>query len=688
METENHMRARTFLNFVSHYLWLLFIGYAFLLVLCLKSYQEVPEIKSKNSEIHWNSSYNPHIFGFISDSHIASYNFLSINDTESILNIYNKTNAEKILFAGDICDNFGSNSIIKHGQQYINDFIIYQKITSRYPNDFIIAASGNHDEFGVDSYNSTSHFILHYVDFYKNNEIYKDYDNFLISKVKLDDIDIFVLNPYQYPTVSAGLGYYMNLTRDMMDKIEKALMSPSNATARLLLTHFPLSYSMIDVKSSSKKTLTDIVASSNITAILAGHSHLELVIHRKTSLEIHTCAVKKEAENGRGYRFISIDNGGLSDHSFNLKGEMPEALLTYPIPKKYISDQTDFSIENFNEAEARVVHFSENPNLNITATCYCKTNDYKSMPTLLQFQRIIRRNQSLYSIPLKKLCDNSNSNGFSEYQLTFSGDWNYSTTFVVSDSVKLDREILDTDVSFHKSMIIIGIICWIIIFIVWCPFPPLKCFDILSDWIAGNDDHYEPNCANQTAKYVGVIFGFLLMKSQIYNNIPLWIQIVYFLFVLSPIFIPVCFLKSGNSYGFIYFVGYYLKSFAFDYWGVILTSYFILFVLLPSTIIFSEIAYFIQTRKCSYSFLIDVSLALLQFGMIIIVAETSLYQATTFVLTICSPLFVIEPIAIIIMEILSFSKHANLKQQKERKIENESSMHDDIETNIDDKIEL
>ena len=161
------------------------------------------------------------------------------------------------------------------------------------------------------------------------------------------------------------------------------------------------------------------------------------------------------------------------------------------------------------------------------------------------------------------------------------------------------------------------------------------------------------------------------MKSQIYQNIPKWIQIVFFFLVLSPLFVPICLLKSGNSYGFIYFIGYYLKSFAFDYWPVTLTSYFVLFVLLPSTIIFAEIAYFIQTKKCSYSFLVDVCLVLMQFLMIAIVAETSLYQSTTLIFTICSPLFVIEPIIILIMEIFTFSKYSKQYDAKEYKIQDE-----------------
>lgn len=127
------------------------------------------------------------------------------------------------------------------------------------------------------------------------------------------------------------------------------------------------------------------------------------------------------------------------------------------------------------------------------------------------------------------LCnDGSQFDGFGEYRLNFSGDWNYSENFVVSESVKLEREILDTDVSFHKSMIIVGIVCWIVTFIVWVPFPPLNCFNQLSDWIAGENEDYENNCSNKCIKFTGIVFGFLVMKSQIYKNIPRWISMILF----------------------------------------------------------------------------------------------------------------------------------------------------------------
>lgn len=87
--------------------------------------------------------------------------------------------------------------------------------------------------------------------FLQEKKIYNEYENFLISRVKHDDIDIFVLNVYHYPTVNTGLGYYMNIHSGMIDRIESVLSQKSDSKR----THFTLSYTTERVRSKSKKTL-------------------------------------------------------------------------------------------------------------------------------------------------------------------------------------------------------------------------------------------------------------------------------------------------------------------------------------------------------------------------------------------------------------------------------------------------
>lgn len=634
--------THTILYLLSQYAWLLIVGLLYYYLSNKVEYSKPPEIKSFKQPIEWNSSYNPHIFGLISDLHITNYFPQRETDTRTILDLYNESGVEKVLIAGDICDNYETNTKIKYGHQYEDDFIRYKKIVDAYPSDLLIVASGNHDEFGIESYNSDNHYILKYCDFYHKNEIYSKYEKFIISKVTYDDIEFFILNPYRYPTVRAGIGYYMALNREILDLIEKVLFEKSNSTARFLLSHFPLSLQNFWVKSSSQKTLIEIVSSSNITSSLVGHSHIERTIHRNGSIEIHSIPLMDWKLKGRGFGYFSLDNGGFSYRSFSLKKEKPVAVLTYPIEKKYVSKMTDFSIENFEASEIRVVYFSEDSNLNITVSC---SNGYSNKTDSLKFRRIIRSNQSLYSTRLKDVCLIRNENKLNEFHLTFSGDWKYSADFVVGDSVTLDKEVLENDTNQYKSVLIIGTFVWFLLLFVWFPFsgPPKFCEE-LNSLICSSDCHFYWYLFE-------VIFGPLVYKSRIYNNVSKKIQIVYFVLILSPLFLPYCFMKIGeNGFGFIYLCGYYVGWFEFDLWASSLLGFFAVLILTPSTIVFSAISQISQTLNWSFVYLFDIFVALIQFLLIFVGIFKFLYQSTGFLFSITSPIFAFVPLIILILE--------------------------------------
>lgn len=608
------------------------------------SYRAVPDIKQTIHHQKWNSSYDPHIFGLFSDAHITPYRPQRSVDTKSILKILNESGVEKILISGDISDNFGTNFTFKLGQQYEEDFIEYQKVAKDYPSDFLIVASGNHDEFGVEEYNSKDHYILQYCDFYKNKEIYKKYENFLISKVVYKDVEIFVMNPYHYPTVRAGVGYYMYLTTEMLDIIEKSL-SEKTAFTRLLITHFPTNFRNQNVHSSSGKTLTEILSSSSITSIIAGHSHTYRVLHRNSTLEIHSPSINPGRRCGQRYGYISIDNGYFSYQMTRLNEECLKAVLTYPIEKKYLSKMTDFSRSKYEESEIRVVTFSENPKLNIKVTCVNNNNNNR-YNGFLKFKRVLRRNESLYSAPLNEICGSLTQDDRIYFNLTFSGDWSHSSSFLVGNSVTFDKEVVEDDLNLYIATFYIGFLMYVFVLFIWCPFfsPPKFCND-LNSWINGAT-------MNSSMKYFGIFFSFLVMKSRIFFNINKKIQIIYFIVALSPLFLPIAIMKIGeDQYGLILSFGYYLKDFVIDVWGVDLFALFAVLVLVPSTIVLSAIAQFKQSFKCIPFYIFDFAMFVAQIPLVIFAIGRFLYQSTPLFYAVTSPVLGIGSAVIFILEL-------------------------------------
>lgn len=617
-----------------------------------KNYSYNPIIKSNKFCGKFKSSYNPHIFGFISDLHITSSFYPQrISDTESILTILNESGVERVLIGGDIVENYDSK-YFKYGHQTESDFISYSKIEKKYSSDFFIVASGNHDEFGIEEYQSNDHYILKYCSFYSKQNKYKKYENFYISKVYIDDIELFVLNPFIYPTTKAGIGFFMRFTTEMLDALEKVLYEPfdSKSTIRLLLTHSPFFFSNLNAKSSSHKTLIEILSSSNLTSILVGHTHHERVVHRNGTIEIQSISVKDSIFKGRGYNLISIDNNGFSYHSFNLIHERPQALLTFPIEKRLVSKMTDFSFDKFNEAEIRVVHFSENSNLNISVKC---DGNFGVKTGLLHFQRVIRRNESLYSIPLNEVCPLKkfeNVNEISEFRLTFSGDWNYSSEFVVGNSVTLEKEAKEKDLDVFIGIGAVGFLSWIFLVFIWSPIKPPKYCDEVNLLICNLETFSIKNI-------LGLLFGPFAIKSRIYHNVSRKVRNAYFIICIVFLYFPMCFMNVGKNYwGYIIFYGYCLVDFQYDYWGQVLFGFFVILVLIPSTVVFSAMAQFNQIL-CFYPvFIIDIAFALFQIVGVFIGMLNVVHMSTDKLLSITSPLFGIAPLIIFYLEAILFRK--------------------------------
>lgn len=113
----------------------------------------------------------------------------------------------------------------------------------------------------------------------------------------------------------------------------------------------------------------------------------------------------------------------------------------------------------------------------------------------------------------------------------------------------------------------------------------------------------------------------------------------------------------------------YLESFKLDIWGSMLTSYYVIFVLLTSTIVFSSISYLNETKKWQYVFIFDILTFMSQFPLLKIAIFDILYQSTSLLYALTSPIFVFSPISIIFMEIFLFIKYLKDLKIEKRQIE-------------------
>ncbi|KAK8888706.1 Transmembrane protein 62 [Tritrichomonas musculus] len=639
----------------SQYSWLAIFGSFFFIFYLTLYYHDPPTINSLPSS-KWDSASDPHIFGLVSDIHISKYNNKTSKDTESALSIFTESGVEKILICGDLVENFeGKSSLFRNSRQLEEEFVQYKKLEDKYQKDFIIVASGNHDEFTLDTYNSKIHYLLKYCSYYSKNNFFADWKNFVISKFKYHDIEIFVLNIYNYPSSPSRIGHYSDVTPEILDIIEQKLSEPSNSTVRLLINHYPLHFYNEYARSSSKKNLIEIISSYHISAVLTGHTHKMRIMHHNETLEIHPYALKTFRE----YAYISMDNGGLSFHEFSLNNDKPLAILTYPINKKLISKETDFTFSNFEKADIRVICFSERQDLKINVHCHWGNNTNQGA---LHFQRIIRTNESLYSIPLKDICKINDDHifiekKFEEFHLSFSGDWNHSTDFIVGDSATLSKEYLENDFQPFYGLIFISLIYYLIVLFVFGPFPPSTYCQKANEWISNMS---EEHCI------LGVIFGFLPMKARIYNNFQRTHRNTIFFVALFPFFLPSGLIRFyDQSYGFFFIYGYYFKKVCYDLYGQIFAAFFVIIVLLPATIVFSSLAQLQQMNRWCPAFYFDVFFGLLQIPLTFFGIFTIMHQSTNLVLSILSPYFSFAPIILIILQLHILYKYTrNLKSNE------------------------
>lgn len=540
---KSHAGLRTLAYYLSQYLWLLYIVIP---VVCSIIF---PKLKARvlvhSSKTQFNNSENPIVFAHITDSHINTIRPESIMAYSEMVRLIKAVSPEFIIHTGDMVDNYDSLSMLRYGDQDERSWVIYKDQMRELSDIPIIEMAGNHDMFGIKSVLSHKNHIIDYSYGITRQNTRNDED-FIIKSYHLGSAktNIITINPFKFPTAHPPLHLYVRYSKHLLDRLEHEIQKSHSKS--IIAGHFPVG-SIHSKKSSSGKRFTDIIGSDDsVLAYLSGHSHPvkpDVFHHGKGGVEILGPASFINSKFG----VVTIDNHGIAWSMIDTTNPQ-KGVLSYPVPKKQISKNVIFNDRQ--NTSIRVIMFSNQINHSIHFTL--KKSSKNVFSGTLNYTRNLPRGQTLYSFPIKDCIKEDGS-----YTITFSGDFNGSTEFLIGETFKTSTAILTEYPKLVESLTITFPVFLAILFIVTIIIPFNCCqwqtkLDSLEVWV-------ETGEGNDTYWVVPTLFGFLLMRAR-FQRVPLYIKIFVFLMILYSFCGPLLFFMTEDLIGFVWPYGYYIDK--------------------------------------------------------------------------------------------------------------------------------
>lgn len=566
------------------------------------------------------------IFGHLTDTHVNVYNAINNLRLNISLQQIIASGVRAVLHTGDLIDNWGKEDEPGYANQFKPDGEIYGRIISIFPLDSnnFIEVTGNHDQYGVYSFDSKHHYFLNYSHFYKNHPINK-IEDYWYTKTTVNDTDILIMNPTRYPSAHARLNFWINPSIEQLDLYESKLSNITRPT--ILLCHFPISLWDNLKKSTNGKSISEILQDSNVSLILTGHLHPRTALfeHHKSVLEV----VGSDSKGHKNYGLVSMDNGNTAYHSANIEKPL-KAIVTYPIPKMQLTKMVVF---NQKKSFIHVVAFSKSEEMQLYVNGAGYTNQK------MKWIKSINELQQLYSLPLD--VDQG------EYHISISGDWNYEMDFVVSDSIKIGTE----KTRGYRNLCYLGIsvlvVFCIIFLLITFPFYEFKFSIRLNSWVMGQED--------QQYWIYSMIFGYFAIRTRI-RMLPIWFRVSLFIAVLWPLVLPIALIEVESHYGFVWLYGYFVDSVYYDVYGQFYGVAYYVGNILP--IIFFSSALSVS-KPWNKVLLIDIVVGSLGLVTPWIITYFSVYEAVNFLFAFTSFTFIIIPYILysMLFVIIYRSKH-------------------------------
>lgn len=580
------MNRYLFLHYVGQYLLptMLIIELILLYKSNVPYYQDVGPIpvKSNDDALKFNPAIPPLIISHITDTHINTYNSTYGQHLEKCLKSSILYQPDVLLHTGDAVDNFCTDQRPKYGDQCSNDFTLYDKIISKYKSDFktILGTAGNHDMFGIFSFDSPKFHFLKTARKYYDNPM-QTYDEFLVSNypVKVNEdltINFISMNPFRFPTAHPSFMYYAHTWREFLDRLENVIQRIPVNDKIIFYSHYPQSMytSITNTPSTSFSTrgrrIKDLIERPNTIAYISGHTHSKSQLFEHHGLE-KNCqyleSIGNDIKDRPTYEIVTIDNLRVVYHQIQPNNQN-KCLITYPVP---VNQTTVYSYIDDENAPIRMVCFSEKEmNIEIHGDIEGQT---------MKMVKKLKDNVYLYEFSLQKIYADDLANKESSniiHHLKFGGDWKGEIEFYTRGTIPQFKEPKNNDYS--KIIVFRFTLPFIFVILFYVTFPytssALKIdeqsyFNFLQK---GNSKSYK--------NWFLTVSGLCTrLKIQRLNKSYRYILCVA---VLWPLLLPISLMETEDHYGFIWTYGYYINGmFRYSEHGQDFAVYYYLFVMLP-----------------------------------------------------------------------------------------------------------
>ncbi|KAK8882873.1 Transmembrane protein 62 [Tritrichomonas musculus] len=631
----------------SQYLWVSIFAVLLSFPFFLSYTQHVEINNSRKPEKPFNSSLIPDYFVHLTDVHINhKYEQRSVV-FNTVLNHIESINPMLSFFTGDLADDFTKSKHPNYAVQQPEDHEIYYNLTNHYDRSSkLFETAGNHDEYGVYSFNSQGH---HYQRFHKESEnsFYLKVVNYTLRDNRR--VHFFIMNPFKYPSAHAPLLFWPSPLKKFLNQIEDAIDSIPQDDRIVFLNHYPVNLFLCLQKSKKGRNFKEIARKVADFAI-SGHNHPKFPIFQhqgRNLLEV----VGSDLVTHKRMNLFTFDNDRFVYHYLNYSKKPKFLFVTNPVPTEQL---TEGQIFNELKTPIRCIVFTEHiwPVLTVSGDVNSEMTCINVTDQKGGFIENCEKPLDMF------LCSADQNLNAGSYTIQISGTYNTSLNFTLGEKVPKFQE----NVYSHSKIAqfpVSFVIVFILALIVFTPIPRCsrKIHDnnetsSLNDNLVNENDHEfsvskynewlqgAENGKRTTDFLFASILGFIAVRNRI-SRLPLYLRSVLFFFVVFVLFGPISFMEIEGHLSAIWWFGYLSGGKAvYALWGQLYATYYIVLSIGPVMLIASTLS----MNRFHLILIVDVLVAIFCACVTGFIIYRYLSESVNMTYSLLSPGFIIIPI--------------------------------------------